>query len=42
MIVIDDVEREQSNLLENMVEFKNKSKAKQKKVRIKKETLLIV
>ena len=40
-IIIDESEIDQSNLLENMVEFHNKSKPKTKEVRMKNEILLI-
>ena len=40
-IIIDESEIDQRNLLENMVEFNNKSKPKTKEVRMKNEILLI-
>ena len=41
-ITIDEAEEDQSNLLENMVEFNNKSRPKNKEGKEKKEIFLLV
>ena len=41
-ISIDEADIEQTNLLENIVNFSNKSRPRSKKVRIKNKILLIV
>ena len=41
-ITISEVDKDQSNLLENIVEFNNKSRPRTKKDSMQKETLLIV